>query len=99
MTLHEMMPLWVYLVSGLLGMVAHYVTKWAKGEIIGNLFSYLFLDKPKATVAALMAFLMSAAALLATGGISLSTEPMMLIGAGFGIGWTCDSGLNKGEKS
>lgn len=86
----------MYIIPGLVGIVAHYVSKWSRGEITGNLFCYLFIDYPRATVATLMAFLASAAALAATGGISLSTDPLMLIGAGFGIGWACDSGINKG---
>ena len=94
----DLMPLAIYLLAGLLGIAAHYLAKWAKGEITGNLFCYLFVNYPKNTVAVLMAFLASAAAMLAMGSISINTDVMMLMGAGFGIGWACDSGFNKGEK-
>lgn len=97
MTIKDLIPLAIYLFCGLLGVIAHYTKKWARGEIQGNLFCYLFIDHPKETVAVLLTFLTSAAALLAAGSISISTDPMMLIGAGFGIGWACDSGLNKGD--
>lgn len=85
-----------YLGSGIAGIVAHYFKKWAAGEIAGSLFCYLFLDYPKKTILTLMMFLASAAGLLALGSITVNTDHLMLIGAGFGIGWSCDSGVNKG---
>ena len=95
--LEMLIPLAIYLFCGLLGIIAHYAKNWAKGEIEGDLFCYLFLDHPKQTLAVFISFLVSAAALLATGSINVNTDPMMLIGSGFGIGWVCDSGFNKGE--
>lgn len=88
--------LMMYICAGLVGIVAHYVSKWARGEIKGNLFYYLFIDNPKWTLATLMGFFASAAGLLAAGSISMSTDPLMLLGAGFGIGWACDSAITKG---
>lgn len=88
-----------YLGAGVVGIVAHYVKKWAAGEIEGDLFCYLFLDYPKKTILTLMMFLASAAGLLALGSISVNTDHLMLIGAGFGIGWACDSGVNKGAPA
>lgn len=90
------LAMFFYLGSGVLGIVAHYLKKWAAGDIQGSLFCYLFMDYPKKTVLTLMMFLASAAGLLALGSINVNTDPMMLVGAGFGIGWACDSGVNKG---
>lgn len=44
------------MIAGTLGMVAHYVVKWAKKEIEGNLLCYLFWQNPRGTVLSFCAY-------------------------------------------
>jgi len=77
------------------GMLAHYVKSWAKGEITGNLVDYLFRDNPRATVLSLGGVLAAVATTFATGTLTgMSLQQLLL--SGFTTGFAIDSTLNKG---
>lgn len=88
----------MFYVFGIIGMLAHYTKKWAKGEYIGNLWAYLYADKPKASLYALLTYSGAAAAVVATG-----TLDAMKIGAvvalGFTTGYAIDSSVNSTAQS
>lgn len=79
------------------GMLAHYVKKWGRKEITGNLFDYLIVDYPGNTIAALMTLAAALAAIVATGQLTGMQQPAIMA-LGFGAGWAIDSGVNKGAS-
>ena len=81
--------------AAVIGMLAHYVKKWGRKEITGNLFDYLVVDYPGNTIAALMTLAAAIVAIVATGQLT-SMQPPAIMALGFGAGWTIDSGVNKG---
>lgn len=84
----------VFYLAGFVGMVAHYVKKWTKGEYAGNLWAYLFADNPRASLAAVITYAGAAAAVVATG--SLDGMKLAQVAAlGFTTGYAIDSTVNK----
>ena len=86
----------VFYLSGVLGMLAHYAKKWGKGEYKGSLFSYMFTDCPKATLAAVLTYTGAAATIMATG--TLAGMDVATVGAlGFTTGYAIDSSVNNAK--
>lgn len=88
----------VFLAGGLAGMVAHFVSKRAKGEISGTLVHYIFIDHPGATLSSVITMIAASLAAQAFGGL----EEMKLAtaaAAGFTAGWTADSLLNTADSA
>lgn len=82
-----------FYVAGFLGMIAHYTKKWAKGEYVGNLWAYLYADKPRASLYAILTYSGAAAAVVATG--TLDTMKIGTVAAlGFTTGYMIDSSVN-----
>lgn len=85
----------IFLGFSIVGMLAHYVKSWTKGEISGNLLDYLFRDNPRATVASFSGVVGATATAYFTNtltGLDLQALIPFAFTAGFGI----DSTLNKG---
>ena len=92
-------PLILFYLSGLVGMLGHYVKKWGRGEYKGNLWAYLFADNPRASLAAVVAYTAAAAMVMSSGRLS-GLEIDVLVGLGFMTGYTVDSSVNStGDKS
>lgn len=84
----------VFYFAGLLGMLAHYTKKWARGQYDGNLWAYLFADQPRASLAAFITYTGSAAAVIATGSIG-GMSVAQVAALGFGCGYAIDSAVNR----
>lgn len=90
-----MTPEILLILASLAGALGHYLKKWARGEIIGNLLQYLAVDYPKSTVAMLMTLAGAVAAILASG-VLHGMDAWTIAGLGFTTGYTIDSAVNKG---
>lgn len=87
----------VYFVSGIVGIVSHYIKMWLTGDIIGSLWSYLFIQYPRKTALTIFTFLGTLGAYFTSNsfdGITLQA----LVGLGFGMGYAADSSSNQGQK-
>jgi hypothetical protein len=93
------LPAWMpiqavwFFVAGLGGLLAHYVSARARGEINSNLFVYLFVDHPGWTIATVLSLVAADFAAVATLGLEelkLST----VVASGFTSGWAIDSGVS-----
>lgn len=83
--------------AGFAGMLAHYTKKWAKDEYKGNLWAYLYADKPRASLYAFITYAGAAAAVVATGTID-GMKVHTIIGLGFLTGYAIDSSVNSTGK-
>jgi hypothetical protein len=96
------LPAWLtvaevnFFVAGLFGIIGHFISKRAKGEISGNLWDYLVRDKPGSTLASLLALVACTFAAEAIGGLD-ALRLSGVVGAGFCAGWTGDSAFNRGS--
>ena len=68
------------LLSGAVGIMAHYFHKWASDEIAGSLFDYLFRQHPKKTILSLSAYVAWTLSLVGTG--------IFQTGSGEFVGWS-----------
>lgn len=83
---------------GVAGMLAHYLKKWLRGEIVGDLGDYLFRDHKSATVLAVLSLFGTSASLWLSGQFAgMQPGPFLLLA--FATGWACDSALNKGAST
>jgi hypothetical protein len=85
-----------FLLGGLVGSMAHFVVKRAKGEIAGSLYRYMVVDYPGRSFSALVGLVAATAAAEAVGGLSGMTVPGV-VAAGFTAGYATDSAFNKGS--
>lgn len=86
----------VYAVAGTVGVIGNYVNRWLKGEIAGNLFTYLFVTFPKATVATGVAFYTTALTIFLSGQLDNATLGNLCL-TGFLAGYAIDNVVNKGD--
>ena len=90
------------LVAGALGMIANYVVKWARGEIAGNLFCYLFVTNVRGTLLAYITYIGAMITAIAMDSFSGANGGFVgwRVVLWFGIvnGFAADAILNKGEK-
>lgn len=84
----------LFYLAGLLGMLAHYVKKWSRGEYKGNLWAYLVADNPRATLSTVITYAAAATAVVATGSIA-GMSLAQVFAAGFTTGFAIDSAVNK----
>lgn len=88
----------MFFAIGLVGMVAHYVNRWSRGEFDGNLFDYMVHKQPRHTVSAIMT--LGTAAGVAFAANQLDAMPLGAFAmSAFGVGYTCDSTVNSGGKN
>jgi 4-hydroxybenzoate polyprenyltransferase len=83
----------LFLLLGLLGLLAHWAKGWAQGRFPGSLYAYLFIIAPRRTVATLMTFAGAMATALANIAEPGSTQSLALA---FTAGYLIDSAINKG---
>ena len=93
----EFQQLYIFLVVGLVGIVAHFLKRKLEGELAGNFWNYLFGSYTGRTLTALGTFVGSAFTYVYTGAADGITWPA-LIGLAFSTGYMVDSSINKGTK-
>jgi hypothetical protein len=76
----EAQQLYALLISGCLGISANYLLKWARQEIAGSLWQYLFKDNARGTVLSVASFIGLAITSIAAGVFTAE--------AGAYVGWT-----------
>jgi hypothetical protein len=84
----------MFYLAGILGMLAHYTKRWARGQYAGNLWAYLFADHPRASLAAVITYTGAAATVLATGSID-GMKLAQIAALGFTTGYAIDSAVNR----
>lgn len=97
----EMQIFYGLMLSGFMGMVAHYFLKWARDEIKGMLFCYLWINKKK--VALSMATFATMAWTAAFNGAFVGDFGgfvgwKMVLSWGWGIGLSIDVIVNKSDR-
>lgn len=88
----------VYLVVGVIGMLAHWARLYLTGEYSQSFWYYLFGDQPKKTLLTLGTFVSSGFTYLFTGAVATASWPA-LMGLAFTTGYSLDSMLNRGTKT
>lgn len=107
----DIIPLLIFIAVGLLGMWAHWFKKARRNELGGRFIDYLVADYPGNTLATLLVFIGSSVTAASAGMISgldvglaidlvkqgsLHMPTISALAGGFMLGWTLDSGINKG---
>lgn len=95
----EAQVFYALLLSGSIGIIAHYFRQWYSGKIEGSLFEYLFKQEPRRTIAAFAVYVGWVLSLLGTGVFTTSSGEFV----GWGIvlimgltnGYSIDSLTNK----
>jgi hypothetical protein len=85
----------VFTGAALAGSFGHYLKKWVRGEIVGSLYRYLFVDHPRATVSMVFTLLGT------VGGMFLAKQVQtldlsQLLALSITTGYTVDSVTNRG---
>lgn len=94
----EAQQLYGLIISGLLGISANWVVKWARNEIEGNLFDYLLRDHPRNTVLSLASYVGFALATITAGALNGSGW-FTVLWLGVTTGFSVDAISNKGKRS
>ena len=95
--------IWYALVFGAsLGMVIHYIRRWAEQEIAGNLWDYLFCQTPRRTLLSVLGILSWSAGEVAAGLFTTAEGAFigwaLVIISGLKTGYAGDSLLNKSVR-
>lgn len=107
----QLVPLLLFIFVGFAGMAVHWLKKHKRGEVIGTFYDYMMADYPGRSISTVTVFvglaftaaatgsldgidLAQFVAQLGQGGIHMST--INTLTTGFMLGWTLDSGINKG---
>lgn len=88
----------IFVVSGLIGMVCHYVKKYAKNETSSSFKGYFGRDNLNATINTFGAFGMAILGALSSGIITPQMTVWAVLYAGLTTGWAVDSGFNGGNE-
>lgn len=87
---------------GIAGAVANYVVRWAKGEIQGSLFAYMFTDSPRRSVLAVIALVAELIGEQAAGLFMTADAKFvgwaLVIAAGMKTGFLIDNIVNKASR-
>lgn len=98
----EMQIFYGLMISGSAGMIAHYLLKWARDEIKGNLFCYLWENK-KSTCLSFFTFVGVAVGAIATGAFTGEHGGFvgwkMVFWMGVTNGFTIDAIVNRTERA
>jgi len=87
---------WLFIASGFVGMVAHYLKKRARKETGSSLTGYFGTDNLNNTLTTFGAFGMAVIGALSTGIIAPDATIWAVLYAGLTTGYAVDSGFNKG---
>lgn len=93
----EAQQLYALLLSGIVGMMAHYLNKWATGQIEGNLLDYLFRDHARNTVLSLGTYVGFALTTVTSGALD-GAGWFTALWMGATTGFAVDSITNKGSR-
>lgn len=94
---HEAQQLYALMIAGMVGMIAHYLMKWAQGEIVGNLGRYLFCDHVRATALSFFTYIGFALATVIAGALDGSSW-FTILWLGVTTGFSVDALTNKGIR-
>ena len=86
----------VFVGSSFVGMVAHYVKKWAMDETASSIHGWFGKDDIRATILTFGALGSAIVAAFASGVVTKDMNMMAVIYAGLTTGFAVDSGFNKG---
>ena len=81
--------------AAVVGMIAHFLKKWFRDEITGDLVKYFFRDYPKRTFAAVATLMGTVVVVFLTNQLTgMDIRPMLMLA--LTTGYTVDSIANKG---
>lgn len=83
---------YLFLASGVLGMVIHWAKKWLREQTHHGLYDYLFVIQKKYTATSVLTYFAAMAALLAVGNLDHSNVQALAIS--FMAGYMIDSAVN-----
>lgn len=92
----------VVLVVGLLGILCNYIVKWSQGQIEGNLWTYLFVNNFRRTLAGYITFVTSMIAIIGAGtfindqGVFAGWKAVIFMA--FSTAFAFDAAINKGQR-
>lgn len=87
----------VFYVTGIGGMFSHWAKRWLRLETKSNLFEYLFVNHPRYTASAFLAYTGAILALVFGGHADF--ESTQALGLAYAAGYGIDSALNKDIKN
>lgn len=94
--------LYMLILFGLVGAGIHYLVRWAKGEIQGSLWAYMFTDNPRRSVLSVIALITELVAEESAGlfmtGDGKFVGWALVIAAGLKTGFLIDSIVNKASR-
>lgn len=101
-TSFEAQLLYALLLSGLAGMFANYLVRWARQEIAGSLWAYLVVQNPRGTILSFCTYL-SAALLAIWAGVFVVADNVFVgwgavLWLGATNGFAIDAIANKGQR-
>lgn len=99
----EAQLLYGLVIAGIVGMIANYTVKWARGDIAGSLFAYLFLQNVRATLLSFFGFVSLAITSIAAGIFTGENGGFVgwanVLWFGLTNGFAVDAIANKGQKA
>lgn len=89
-------PTTIFILSSVVGMLAHYAKKASRGEVGSGVVAYFTSDFPKHSIAAFVTLAIADATFIMTGQAMLSNGLMSAAVVGLLTGYTSDSVANRG---
>jgi hypothetical protein len=89
----------IFAASGLVGMAAHYIKKWARSETSSSIIGYFGKDNINATLNTFGAYCVAVIGALGTGVITSDMNVYGIIYAGLTMGFAVDSSFNRGTST
>jgi hypothetical protein len=89
-------PSFIFSAMAVVGMLAHFFKKAYRGETGWNLLDYLLMDHPGNSAGMIGALVLGCWAVVTSNTLSGATMSL-IVGSGFGLGWTLDSAVNKAK--
>lgn len=108
----QLLPLLIFIAAGFAGMSAHWLKKHKLGEVSGTFYDYMVADYPGRSASTVFVFFGTAYVAAATGSLdgldlaqfisalasgNVHASTINTLASGFMLGWTLDSGINKGS--
>ena len=87
----------IFILTGLLGMLAHASKKFLANELQGSIFEYVFKNNPKRTWLAIMGGLGASITIILSGQVPVQAGAFLLLA--FTTGYTADSAINKEDEA
>jgi hypothetical protein len=94
-----MLPFYLIFGAGLLGVVGHWLTRWAQGRTQNTFWRYLMMYRAN-TISSIFANIFSCGVIYSSTPEDISGRALVLVVLGaYGAGYTLDSKLNKDESA